>query len=121
MGVVTVLGTSSARWILWYRALAGLYGGGVCGECGVFTCRNSIDVSNRSARIGPNAIAWHYDSNQVQRVGGGDGDNLTCVGLFARYSERLYRARQRELFAQEATYEAASAYLALIFKPTKCY
>ena len=80
--------------------------------------RDRCSISQRDGFAGNrrHALAGHYDSDQIQRVGGGEGDDFAAGFEVTRGAQRFERHRQGELFAQETIHKAATSHLATILK-----
>jgi hypothetical protein len=78
----------------------------------------AVAVADLPAGDGGDAVAGDYDSDEVHGVGGGYGDDgLAVAGT--RGAEGLDGLWERELFAAEASDEAASADFAAGFETAK--
>jgi len=86
----------------------------------------AVSKGDRFAGNCRDALAGDYDADQIQWVGGGEGDDF---GLQLRMPTRLFftcgsacgaqrfeRHRQGKLLAQKAIHKAPAAHLAAIFK-----
>src|SRR5439155_685377 len=78
---------------------------------------HTVAESNKSARGDRDALAWHQDARQIERVGSGNGDGLARGREVAQRPEGFYRHRQSELFPEKAADESSAADFAAILEP----
>jgi hypothetical protein len=76
----------------------------------------TISQCDRFAGNRRHALAGYNYSDQIQWVGGGEGDGFAGGRDVARGAQRFQRHWQGELLAQEAVHKAATSHLATILE-----
>src|SRR5690242_18212320 len=77
----------------------------------------AVHVHDRVGADGGDRFVGDDHADQVERVGGVDGDSLLGAGRFADPRQVLDGGGQGVLLAAEAAHEATAAHQAAIFEP----
>lgn len=77
---------------------------------------DAIEKCNKLTGIGGDAFAGNDDANKIQRVGGGNRDELAAWLLIALSAQRVNRRAESELLSEKTAYEPPASNFPAIFE-----